>query len=91
MTIKTIHLTDNCDMVYTNEKEIYYFIHSGENDGVSFTLLDFKVSIEDDKYKIDYNPVILTNPFNALVEEIYDEIHEIAQRKFEVYLNMLKG
>ncbi len=91
MTIKSISLTENCDMVYTNEEEIYYFIHDGENDGVSFTLLDFKVTVEDNKYKIDYQPVILTNPFNALVQEIYDEIHEIAQRKFELYLEMLKG
>jgi len=91
MTIKSISLTENCDMVYTNEEEIYYFIHDGENDGVSFTLLDFKVTVEDNKYKIDYQPVILTNPFNALVQEIYDEIHDIAQRKFELYLEMLKG
>ena len=91
MAINTIHLTENCDMVYQDESEVYYFIHSGENDGVSFTLLDFNVTIEDDKYKIDYNPVIVTNPFNALEDEVYEEINEIAQRKFELYLQMLKG
>jgi len=91
MAIKTIHITERCDMVYTDEKEVYYFIHTGDNDGVSFTLLDFKINIENDKYKIDYNPVILTNPFNALVEDIYDEIHEIAQRKFELYLKHIEG
>ena len=91
MTIKTIHLTENCDMVWKDKREVYYFIHAGDNDGVSFTLLDFNVSIEDGRYKIKYQPHIYMNPFNALVEDIYTEIDEIAQRKVELYLKQIEG
>lgn len=89
--VVVIHLTETCDMVFKEEDEVYYFINGGENDGVGFTLLDFVVSLDDDgKVKHNYLPLIVTNPFNAPVQGIYTEIHEVVQAKVQLYMDTIK-
>lgn len=88
--LKVIDLTPNCDMVYRSEDEIYYIIKDGENDGVTFTILDFKLKSDGGKIKCKYNPVIVTNSFNADIENIYSEIEEIINAKINLYLDKIQ-
>lgn len=89
--LKVISLTDNCDMVYHTEDEIYYIIKDGENDGVVFTILDFKLKKDGGKLKCKYNPVIITNSYNADIDDIYSEIEEIINAKIKLYLDTIKS
>ena len=90
--LKTIHLTDNCDMAYYSDDEIFYMIHQGDNEGVTFTVLDFVASYdkEKDTFKYSYKPIIIHNDFNAKVESIYEEIRVCMDSKLNLYLEQMK-
>jgi len=90
MNLKVIHLTETCDMIYREDDEIFYVIHAGENEGVTFTLLDLVISIVDGQYKHDYLPLIIENSYNAPVKLIYNEIFEVVQAKVKLYMDKIK-
>jgi len=90
MSLKVIHLTETCDMIYREDDEIFYAIHAGENEGVTFTLLDLVISMVDGQYKYDYLPLIIENPYNAPVKLIYSEIFETVKAKVSLYMDEIK-
>lgn len=86
MKMKTLKLTDNIDMAFYTKDEQYYIIHSGENEGVVFAILDFIATFEKARndFKYDYKPIILRNEFNARLESIYSEIQGCLEAKLKL-------
>lgn len=88
--VKTLAITEHCDCLYVSEDEVYYVFHSGDNEGVTFVILDFVVTHNNGSFKYDYKPIIIENPYNASVDTIYNEIREVLDMKVQKYFNEMK-
>lgn len=84
--VKKLAITGNCDCLFVSEDEVYYVIHSGENEGVTFTIIDFHADVKNGKIKYTYNPIIIENPYNCRVADIYSEIEVIVEAKIHIYI-----